>query len=276
MNKLLGMALTSAALTFAGTAQAAVTLTATVTKVYNSGVPTADLHKTSSPTTSVNNVLLTPQYLTGTLNNGSSSVPVEYFAYCIDIFQTAASGTFNVLSLSDYLGAGSDQTVARIGALISAQGAQTNQKHDAAVQLALWELVNETMTTLDINKITETTQVPKKDWRGNIMRDWRGNIIYETVTTTPKQFWADDVRNGSGVLSSANDYLNASLTGSVTEGLQLYVAQNDKKQDFLFWTIAPPTQAVPEPASWAMMILGFGAVGYTMRGRRRVSAVSFS
>ena len=29
---------------------------------------------------------------------------------------------------------------------------------------------------------------------------------------------------------------------------------------------------VPEPATWALMILGFGAVGMAMRGKRRVSA----
>jgi hypothetical protein len=35
-------------------------------------------------------------------------------------------------------------------------------------------------------------------------------------------------------------------------------------------TTAVPA-AVPEPATWAMMILGFGAIGYAMRGRRRVT-----
>ena len=29
-----------------------------------------------------------------------------------------------------------------------------------------------------------------------------------------------------------------------------------------------PTGGVPEPASWAMMLLGFGAIGLAMRGRR--------
>jgi probable phosphoglycerate mutase len=33
--------------------------------------------------------------------------------------------------------------------------------------------------------------------------------------------------------------------------------------------------AVPEPASWLMMVVGFGAIGATMRRRRNV-AVSFS
>jgi hypothetical protein len=30
----------------------------------------------------------------------------------------------------------------------------------------------------------------------------------------------------------------------------------------------PPTTGVAEPASWAMMILGFGLAGAAMRGRR--------
>lgn len=35
--------------------------------------------------------------------------------------------------------------------------------------------------------------------------------------------------------------------------------------------------AVPEPASWAMMVLGLGALGYTMRRGKRVAAkVSFA
>lgn len=33
------------------------------------------------------------------------------------------------------------------------------------------------------------------------------------------------------------------------------------------------SEAVPEPATWAMMLLGFGAVGYSMR-RKRIAAVA--
>ena len=33
----------------------------------------------------------------------------------------------------------------------------------------------------------------------------------------------------------------------------------------------PPPPVVPEPATWAMMLLGFGAVGYALRRRRQTS-----
>jgi len=39
-------------------------------------------------------------------------------------------------------------------------------------------------------------------------------------------------------------------------------------------TFTPVTSAVPEPATWAMMIMGFGVVGYAMRRRR--TTVRFS
>jgi len=37
-------------------------------------------------------------------------------------------------------------------------------------------------------------------------------------------------------------------------------------------TMAVRTPSVPEPASWALMIMGFGAIGATLRARRRVLA----
>lgn len=38
--------------------------------------------------------------------------------------------------------------------------------------------------------------------------------------------------------------------------------------------VAPPTSALPEPASWAMMLIGFGGIGSVMRRRRRVGSVA--
>jgi hypothetical protein len=36
----------------------------------------------------------------------------------------------------------------------------------------------------------------------------------------------------------------------------------------------PPTGAIPEPSTWAMMILGFGAAGAAVRSRRRAVSLS--
>lgn len=49
--------------------------------------------------------------------------------------------------------------------------------------------------------------------------------------------------------------------------------------DALEYSITAPTMtaAVPEPASWAMMMIGIGAVGYAMRRRQKVmTRVSFA
>jgi hypothetical protein len=35
-----------------------------------------------------------------------------------------------------------------------------------------------------------------------------------------------------------------------------------------------PVTAVPEPATWAMMLLGFGAVGFSIRRKRRTALIS--
>jgi len=38
----------------------------------------------------------------------------------------------------------------------------------------------------------------------------------------------------------------------------------------------PVTPAVPEPATWAMMLLGFGAIGYSMRSARRKTKLRYA
>ncbi|MBO9575845.1 MAG: PEPxxWA-CTERM sorting domain-containing protein [Sphingobium sp.] len=253
-----------------GAANAAVTLTATsVTSVYTSNVTTADLHKTNDPTKELDDVKVTPQIIKGSLKDGANAaVPVEFFAYCVDIFQSSGPTTFNVVSLADYLG-GNATKLNRITALIAAEGASEGKLHDAAVQLAVWELINETLTTPDIDKYTTYTSEKYYDW-------WSHSWKYRQVATTPPQFWADGVKNGSGVLANTDSFLSAAVAdaGKPTPGLNLYVAKSNTKQDFLFWTITPP--AVPEPATWAMMLMGFGSIGYAMRAKRGKSVVSFA
>ena len=76
---------------------------------------------------------------------------------------------------------------------------------------------------------------------------------------------------------SSSPLLNFAHSGS-TLTLQIFAygdgwqGCNDEAwgMDNLSVTLASPTQpgGVPEPATWAMMILGMGAIGYTMRRRR--------
>lgn len=64
-----------------------------------------------------------------------------------------------------------------------------------------------------------------------------------------------------------NFWSNGILPGT---GLDYGVAVTDGV-DVLDYTGGVAVAAVPEPASWALMIVGFGMVGAAMRSRRRVS-----
>jgi len=244
----------AAMVTFAGEANAATYLQVTnVSNVY-SNAPTADLYKTSTPTEQVTNARLTPQTLTGYYTNAPGTT-FNLFAYCVDIFETSGTGKFEVVS------AASQYTTAKynvLAQLISAQGSQVSKTHDAAVQLAIWEVINETMNVYDIDKISTST------W------DWNR---WKYVDTSAPQFWAEDISDSS-VKALAESYIADAVknAGKATPNLTLYVAKNDGKQDMLFWTTAVP--AVPEPATWGMMLIGMGVVGYSMR-RRKVD-VSFA
>jgi hypothetical protein len=74
--------------------------------------------------------------------------------------------------------------------------------------------------------------------------------------------------NGSGVGNSTGFFRFDFLTA--VNGITLNIpAVSDV---VLYKTTTVPTTAVPEPATWAMMLLGFGAIGFAARRRRRLLA----
>lgn len=94
---------------------------------------------------------------------------------------------------------------------------------------------------------------------------------------------APGVTGHNHVYSTFYDGSDPSLTG-VPAGV--YVAFEDlpfpgsdfnyNDESFVFTNVSvDPTGGVPEPASWALMALGFGAAGGALRARRK-PAVSFS
>lgn len=87
-----------------------------------------------------------------------------------------------------------------------------------------------------------------------------------TIGANPLVFFADNVLGGgqgewsSGSIAALRLYDGVLTAGEIT-------ALNDTP-------FVPPASGVPEPASWAMMLVGFGAIGGALRSRRKF-AVSF-
>lgn len=69
-------------------------------------------------------------------------------------------------------------------------------------------------------------------------------------------------------LTGTSTYQNASLASlGLSVGQYVFRSANDSV------TLNIAAGAVPEPATWAMMILGLGAVGFAMRRRGKVNTV---
>lgn len=89
--------------------------------------------------------------------------------------------------------------------------------------------------------------------------------VYDTVPSA----WT--TVNGSG----SNGYLTIGASGASTKWLvgAAFIPTNDRDDGFKLATVKVTelVGAVPEPATWAMMLLGFAAVGGAMRSRRRAA-----
>ena len=94
-------------------------------------------------------------------------------------------------------------------------------------------------------------------YQGGLFSDSFLSITFDAVAYTP----------GGQMLSSVADQYNALNNGAPYAG---YPTAG-------YWTphILIIDPLVPEPATWAMMVGGFGMVGGAMRARRRRTAVSF-
>lgn len=98
-----------------------------------------------------------------------------------------------------------------------------------------------------------------------------GTILNFTDTTNPFQSFALVSNNGWNGYNVAN----SSLTNGV---LTIDLRNTDFSQGAnLNFSLTSGNGAVPEPATWAMMIVGFGAIGATVRRRQAVkTTVSFA
>ena len=117
--------------------------------------------------------------------------------------------------------------------------------------------------------------------------------LSQGATTNFAKIWLDFIPLGSGTVTfQAFDAFGAligttsTVDNGVTQSLSFSLAGirsvsffSDNAtvgfDDFEFGELTPIRGgAVPEPATWAMMIAGFGLVGATLRNRRRMAVVA--
>ena len=203
-----------------------------------------------NPSTHSLNVYTGRTRLTGIDN--STMAAVTFDSYCIDIFDylSANNATFEVGTFS--LSNSTKQSDLRKLLLSSAadidaaSGGTSKQRTAAAIQLAVWEIVNEAGNT------------PYSLSGG----DFHIDGTYGSVNTG----------GSSSALTLAQGYLDGLGSAIIPAGSRLRTLDainpiNNQRQVFI--------ASVPEPATWSMFILGFGLIGGAMRSRRKAK-VSFA
>jgi hypothetical protein len=121
-----------------------------------------------------------------------------------------------------------------------------------------------------------------------ILSQWLNTVAGATYTVsfwlandggTPNDFSA--YFGGNPILLNLNNtggfqYFNFTFTAT---GDSPTLLSFDYRQDPAYWhlddvSVQGPLGGVPEPATWAMMLLGFGAMGFALRRRRSDQAIT--
>jgi len=136
--------------------------------------------------------------------------------------------------------------------------------------------------------ISRVTGIPTADelWQhvdyadhseGSVLELARGATLGSTGWDRDKDYKFSFDFGPNNLVVAVNGIQQFDLTGSFSDGhLGFYNFSQAGVQYSAFTTdegsYTPPTSAVPEPATWAMMIGGFAMVGGTMRRRRVMTA----
>ena len=177
------------------------------------------------------------------------ATPVTLLTYCIDLLDWLGGGTFTEQALGDMapttysyakltkLSAFLTHVDPSVGSLV------TSVDTSAAAQLGVWEILNETSSSYDVTTGAFRVGVGS------------GNI-------------------SNAAIAQANSWLQTDLPGWTRASGQHLVMLNPNNGITALGggrnqpQVYSAAGAVPEPASWMTMILGFGAVGWAVRRRR--------
>lgn len=114
----------------------------------------------------------------------------------------------------------------------------------------------------------QTLDTDTADWRadaGNVVQNLSGPLSWTAPAGTPWN-WGD---NGTSIWESVNGAPIAGIGGQA----QWIWSQTDPVGEAFFSTTIS-AGAVPEPAAWGLMIVGFGLTGAAIRRRRQTPALA--
>ncbi len=225
----------------------------------------------------VTNVAFTPGAVSGTIHspvmNGqvgvgqfefkgnyvSNNAPFDILTYCIDLAHSVSLGNVNytsysVIPVSSYAG----MTTAKSNALnallthtTSLLGAATGQNAidiSAATQMAVWEIMFETQPSWSVTNSSSAFYMTTPGGSS------QANLTALTNAESLANTYLGNVKNNTWTTNGAYD-------------LKVLYSSSQQSQVFL-------TPAVPEPATWGMLVLGFALVGGALRTRRRADALA--
>lgn len=181
-------------------------------------------------------------------SNGNAAV--SFLAYCVDIFDYLKAGLFDVAGFA--FDAEKERKLkvllTNTAGDIAAAGTLNQQKNvSAAIQMSVWEIA------------FENADNPFDVGSGEFRMTGNGLTTFNGGT--------------SSAFSIAQTYLGNLNTGlwntaNPNYALRMLVPRDgDNNQTQVFLVSAP----VPEPATWALLITGFGLIGGAMRSRGRAN-----
>lgn len=126
-----------------------------------------------------------------------------------------------------------------------------------------------TLTTSDVSQVSSLNGYTYQTITG-ITGTFNGSQITGLANVTGSNnlfyltgpFFVDG--NGLGFSTAAGSSVNL----FVTNGTQYRVNAGGLSTGFVTARASPAMAAVPEPATWALMLVGFGAIGLSMRRRK--------
>ena len=112
------------------------------------------------------------------------------------------------------------------------------------------------------------------NWNGGLFQS-QGNVLGAALTDTfaYELFDASNTKLESVWLNNANGFTQLMTRNLAAGRYTIGLAANAPIDPAFMLKFLTPIGSVPEPSTWTMMILGFGAIGVNLRRRRVVAAV---